>query len=194
MTLGISLWRPALSNVKCHYGTWSYWSDISIICDLVNELDLITVFDFITLFREIFIRHLQRVRLANRRRLLLRAPVPVPFGTCICSNVSKEVLWSVRGSYQTIWGPLSPDCYTTICMIIIYSVTLHWSGFKLIFDHCFWSGPYDRITRSTSRSTSSIKTNSTRTFDSFTLDTSVWHEMLSTERFSSDRKITRKVD
>ena len=28
-----------------------------------------------------------RVRLANRGRLLLRTPGPVPFGTCICSNV-----------------------------------------------------------------------------------------------------------
>ena len=32
-------------------------------------------------------RTLQRVRLANRGRLLLRTPGPVPFGTCICSNV-----------------------------------------------------------------------------------------------------------
>ena len=32
-------------------------------------------------------RTLQRVRLANRERLLLRTPGPVPFGTCICSNV-----------------------------------------------------------------------------------------------------------
>ena len=34
-----------------------------------------------------FHRILQRVRLANRGRLLLRTPGPVPFGTCICSNV-----------------------------------------------------------------------------------------------------------
>ena len=34
-----------------------------------------------------FHRTLQRVRLANRGRLLLRTPDPVPFGTCICSNV-----------------------------------------------------------------------------------------------------------
>ena len=33
------------------------------------------------------IGHLQRVRLANRGRLLLRTPGPVPFGTCICSNI-----------------------------------------------------------------------------------------------------------
>ena len=34
-----------------------------------------------------FHRTLQRVRLANRGCLLLRTPGPVPFGTCICSNV-----------------------------------------------------------------------------------------------------------
>ena len=34
-----------------------------------------------------FHRTLQRVRLANRGRLLLRTTGPVPFGTCICSNV-----------------------------------------------------------------------------------------------------------
>ena len=33
-----------------------------------------------------FLRTLQRVRLANRGRLLLQIPGPVPFGTCICSN------------------------------------------------------------------------------------------------------------
>ena len=38
-----------------------------------------------------FHRTLQRVRLANRGCLLLRTPGPVPFGTCICSNV--ETFW-----------------------------------------------------------------------------------------------------
>ena len=33
-----------------------------------------------------FQRTLQRVRLANRGRLLVRTPGPVPFWTCICSN------------------------------------------------------------------------------------------------------------
>ena len=34
-----------------------------------------------------FHRTLQWVWLANRGRLLLRTPGPVPFGICICSNV-----------------------------------------------------------------------------------------------------------
>ena len=44
----------------------------------------ITVFDVITIFREVSIGHLQRMRLANRLRLFIRAHGPVPFGTCIC--------------------------------------------------------------------------------------------------------------
>ena len=34
------------------------------------------------------------VRLANRGRLLLRTPGPVPFGTCICSNVETILSWT----------------------------------------------------------------------------------------------------
>ena len=37
--------------------------------------------------REVSIEHLQRVRHANRGRLLLRTPGPVPFGICKCSFV-----------------------------------------------------------------------------------------------------------
>ena len=61
-------------------------SDITPICELITELDFNTDFDLIT---EIggFHRTLQRVRLANRGRLLLRTPGPVPFGTCIYSYV-----------------------------------------------------------------------------------------------------------
>ena len=47
--------------------------------------------------------------------------------------VSKEVLWSVRGSYQTIWGPPLPN-YTTFRMMAIYSGTLNWSGIIPISD------------------------------------------------------------
>ena len=39
-------------------------------------------------------RALQRMRLANRGRLLLRTPGPVPFGTCICSNVETIISWT----------------------------------------------------------------------------------------------------
>ena len=42
-----------------------------------------TDFDFITKFREVSIEHLQRMRLTNWGRLILRISGPVPFGTCI---------------------------------------------------------------------------------------------------------------
>ena len=49
-----------------------------------------------------FHRTLQRVRLANRGRLLLRTPDPVPFGTCICSNIETILSWTchVYGSFE----------------------------------------------------------------------------------------------
>ena len=48
-----------------------------------------------------FHRTLQRVRLANKSRLLLRTPSPVPFWTYICSNV------------ETIFIP-SLSCFRTL--------------------------------------------------------------------------------
>ena len=45
---------------------------------------------------------MQRVRLANRERLLLRTPGPVPFGTCICSNIETILSWTchVYGTFE----------------------------------------------------------------------------------------------
>ena len=56
-----------------------------------------------------FHRTLQRVRLANRGRLLLRTPGPVPLGTCICSNVETILSWTChvyepRYFYFACWG------------------------------------------------------------------------------------------
>ena len=47
-----------------------------------------------------FHRILQRMRLANRGRLLLRTPGPVPFGTCILSNVETILSWTCH-----VYGP-----------------------------------------------------------------------------------------
>ena len=47
-----------------------------------------------------FHRTLQRVLLANRGRLLLRTHGPVPFGTCICSNVETILFWTCH-----VYGP-----------------------------------------------------------------------------------------
>ena len=52
------------------------------------------------LFREVSIKHLHWSRLANRERLLLRTPGPVPFGTCICSNVETIHSWTCH-----VYGP-----------------------------------------------------------------------------------------
>ena len=59
-------------------------------------------FDVITLFHELSIGRLQRVRLANRGRLLLRTPGHVPFGTCICSNVETIPSWTcyIYGTFE----------------------------------------------------------------------------------------------
>ena len=78
------------------YSDTLHWSEISLNCDLVTELDLITVFDVITLFREVSIGHMQQVRQANRGRLLLQASGPVPYGTCICSNIETIHSWTCQ--------------------------------------------------------------------------------------------------
>ena len=85
-----------------------------------------------------FHRTLQRVRLANRGRLLLRTPGPVPFGTCICSNVETILSWTCH-----VYGPFefrtslgtsilliqqyeitSPECSAIFHSLIIQSVSL----------------------------------------------------------------------
>ena len=93
---------------KCYMTFWDmiiysdtlHWPHLSLNRDIATELDLITDFDVITLFREVSIGHLQRVRLANRGRLLLRTPGPVPFRTCICSNVETILSWTCH-----VYGP-----------------------------------------------------------------------------------------
>ena len=46
------------------------------------------------------IEHLQQSWQADRGRLLLRTPGPVPFGTCICSNVETILSWTCH-----VYGP-----------------------------------------------------------------------------------------
>ena len=59
-----------------------------------------------------FHRTLQRVRLANRGRLLLRTPGPVPFGTCICSSVETILSWVCH-----VYGPF--EFRTSLCTSIL---------------------------------------------------------------------------
>ena len=106
--MGVLLNIMKSSSPKCYmtfldmiiYSDTLHWSDISPNHDIITELDLITVFDVITFFLEVSIGHLQWVWLANRGRLLLRTPGPVPFGTCICSNVETILSWTCQ-----VYGP-----------------------------------------------------------------------------------------
>ena len=92
---------------KCYMTFWDMtiyndtlnWSDITPICEFITELDLIPILTLLPNFGG-FHRTLQRVRLANRGRLLLRTPGPVPFGTCIRSNVETILSWTCH-----VYGP-----------------------------------------------------------------------------------------
>ena len=87
---------------------------------------------------------LQRVRLANRGRLLLRTPGPVPFGTCICSNVETILSWTchVYGPFEfrTSLGisvlllkyyPVGSECFTWLLFMT------KWCGMILTEGHIF---------------------------------------------------------
>ena len=84
---------------KTEYFTTLAWSDITQVFEPITELDVITNFDLI--ISGGFHRTLQRARLANRGRLLLQTPGPVPFGTCIWSNVETILSWTCH-----VYGPI----------------------------------------------------------------------------------------
>ena len=73
-----------------------------------------------------FHRTLQRVRLANRGRLLLRTPGPVPFGTCICSNVETILSWTCH-----VYGPF--EFRTSLGSSIL--LLLEYMKSQLLFRH-----------------------------------------------------------
>ena len=105
--MGISSNIMKSPSPKCYMTFWDMtiyndtlnWSDITPICELLPNWTLIPI---LTLLPNVggFHRTLQRVRLANRGRLLLRTPGPVPFGTCICSNVETILSWTCH-----VYGP-----------------------------------------------------------------------------------------
>ena len=98
----ISLNIMEAPSVKCYMTFW----DMTIYSDTLNWSDinqfanLLPILTFLPNFGG-FHRTLQRVRLVNRGRLLLRTPSPVPFWTCICSDV------------ETIFH-LSLSCFRTL--------------------------------------------------------------------------------
>ena len=97
-----------------------------------------------------FHRTLQRVRLANRGRLLLRTPCPVPFGTCICSNVETILSWTrhiyglfeFRTSLGTSILPfnffLPLQFLEKIICIFVLADFAHFCKFALTYTHTIW--------------------------------------------------------
>ena len=88
-----------------------------------------------------FHRTMQRVWLANIGRLLLRTPGPVPFGTCICSNVKTMLSWTclIYGPFEFrtslgtsiyLWSklPFGPFLHSAAQFIIEISAILAWRG------------------------------------------------------------------
>ena len=77
-------------NVTCHFGTWPYTmtptTTLHQCANLLPNWTLLPILTWLPTFGG-FHRTLERAQLANRGRLLLLTPGPVPFGTCICCNI-----------------------------------------------------------------------------------------------------------
>ena len=111
-----------LPNVTWHSGTWPYTMTPSIdqtLHQLANVLLNWTLLPILTLLPNVggFDKTLQRVRLANRGRLLLRTPGPVPFGTCICSYVETILCWTCH-----VYGPFE---FRTSLGTVIYGNSIY---------------------------------------------------------------------
>ena len=92
MGISLNIWSLPLPNVTWYSWTWPYTVTPSIdqtLHQFANLLPTWTVLPILTLLTSFggFHGTLQQVRLTKRGRLLLRTPCPVPFRTCICSNV-----------------------------------------------------------------------------------------------------------
>ena len=132
-----TLWSLPLPNVTWHSGTWPYTMTPSIDQTLhlfANLLPNWTLIPILTLLPNFggFHRTLQRVRLANRGRLLLRTPGPVLFGTCICSNVETilSLICHVYGPFEfrTSLGTsilLSFIFFYSYCLNVLIKCSLH---------------------------------------------------------------------
>ena len=107
MGISSNIMKSPLPNVTWHSGTW-----LSTVTPLTDQ----TLQQFWTYHRTRPYNHfwpyynisggfhgtLQRVQLANRGCLLLWTPGPVPFGTCIYSNVETILSWTchVYGAFE----------------------------------------------------------------------------------------------
>ena len=87
-----------------------------------------------------FQKTLQRVRLANRGRLLLRTPGPVPFGTCICSNGETILSWTchVHGPFE-FWTSLGTSILLYNESLLIIIIPVYQTLFSVCCFKCFRS-------------------------------------------------------
>ena len=92
------------------YSDTLHWSDISLIRDLVTELNSITLFDVITLFREVSIEHLQVLRLANGDAYSSGHLVLFHLGLAFVLNVETIFSWTCH-IYGTFWVSNIPVCF-----------------------------------------------------------------------------------
>ena len=102
-----------LSNLT----TIQYMFEIQLFwCNILHHLEIFVRLANCIIYFGCFHRTLQRVWLANRGRLLFRTPGPVPFGTCICSNVETILSWTCH-----VYGPFEfrTSLGTSILVLLI---------------------------------------------------------------------------
>ena len=138
-------------QIKCKCGDFS--SIDQTLHQFANLLPNWTLLPFLTLLPNFggFHRTLQRVRLANRGRLLLRTPGPVPFGTCICSFVETILSWTchVYGPYEfrTSLGTSILLCMGVMLLLELRILEIHsfQHFFHTYFDILSWNFEYDFV-------------------------------------------------
>ena len=125
MGISSNIMKSPFPNVTWHSGTWPCTMTPSIdqtlhqFANLLPNWTLLPILTLLPNFRG-FHRSLQRARLANRGRLLLRTPGPVPFGTCICSNVETILSWTCH-----VYGPF--EFWTSLgTSILLQIVSINW--------------------------------------------------------------------
>ena len=140
------------------------WIDQTLY-QFANVLPNWTLLTILTLLPNFggFHRTLQQVRLASRVRLLLRTPGPVPFGTCICSNVETILSWPFefrtslgtsilllnfknnmklwQGKYDTDFSGIRIEEGGNKSMLFMWNDKL-WKNMRGSSAHCMWWGKY----------------------------------------------------
>ena len=114
----------------------------------VNQSTLFSLYRPWYILQLCFVPHnvLQRVRLANRGRLLLRTPGPVPFGTCICSNVETILSWTchVYGHFEirtSLGTSILLQSHISTCTCLgVFEYNLFRKFFFFFFFFFFWGG------------------------------------------------------